>query len=430
LRKKVLVRAPVLTRSGYGEHSRYLLRALRENYKDMIDIYIIPITWGETGWIVSDDEERKWLDEKINETGKYIHSGGQFDISIQVTIPNEWDKMAPINIGVTAGIETTKVAPVWIEKANMMDRVITISEHSKMGFANTKYNGRNAHTGEQMVLSCTTPVDIVHYPAKKFESLPKMDLDLEYDFNFIAVAQHGPRKNIENTIKWFVEENIDQEVGLVVKTFVRNNSVSDRIHTEGMVRNIVSKYTDMKCKIYLLHGDITDAEMHSLYNHPKIKCLVSLSHGEGFGLPLFEAAYSGLPVIAPGWSGQCDFLYAPFQGSKKKKKNKSKHPYFAEVEYNIQPVPQDAVWEGVIMADSMWCYPQEGSYKMRLRQVRNNYQKWEKKAKILQSWALEEFDSEKKNKLFADKVFEGIDLQETNDDSWLEEIGNIVKEYE
>ena len=67
---------------------------------------------------------------------------------------------------------------------------------------------------------------------------------------------------------------------------------------------------------------------------------------------------------------------------------------------------------------------------MRLRQVRNNYQKWEKKAKILQSWALEEFDSEKKNKLFADKVFEGIDLQETNDDSWLEEIGNIVKEYE
>ena len=30
---------------------------------------------------------------------------------------------------------------------------------------------------------------------------------------------------------------------------------------------------------------------------------------------LFEAAYSGLPIIAPGWSGQCDFLFAPWNGS-------------------------------------------------------------------------------------------------------------------
>ena len=421
------MRAPVLTRSGYGEHGRYLIRALRENYEDMLDIYIIPITWGETGWIASDDEERKWLDERINETGKYAQAGGQFDISIQVTIPNEWERMAPINIGVTAGIESTKVAPVWLEKANTMDRVITISEHSKRGFTETKYDGHNAHTGESMVLSCTTPVDIVHYPVKKFESLPEMDLELEYDFNFIAVAQHGPRKNIENTIKWFVEENIDQEVGLIVKTFVKNNSVSDRLYTESMIQHIVSKYPDMKCKVYLLHGDITDAEVHALYNHPKIKCLVSLTHGEGFGLPLFEAAYSGLPIISPGWSGQCDFLYAPFQGSKKKKKKKGKHPYFAEVEYNIQPIPQVAVWDGVLTADSMWCYPQEGSYKMRLRQVRNNYEKWEKKAKALQDWVLKEFESEKKHKLFVDTAFKGIDL---SIESWLDEISNIIEEYE
>lgn len=399
MRKKVLVRAPVLTRSGYGEHGRYVCRALKER-EDLFDIYIVPITWGETGWIVSVDEERKWLDEKIEQTGVYIQSGGHFDMSIQVTIPNEWEKLAPINIGVTAGIESTVVAPVWLEKANMMDRVVVVSEHAKQGFTRASYDGTNASTGQKMTLKCETPISVVHYPAKIYENIPELELNLDYDFNYIVVAQHGPRKNLENTIRWFVEENIDQEVGLVVKTFVRNNSISDRRHTENMLKHVLSKYKERKCKVYLMHGDITDLEVHSLYNHPQIKCIVSATHGEGFGLPLFEAAYSGLPVLAPGWSGQCDFLYAPFQGSKKKKKKSSRHPYFAEVEYSMAPVQQEAVWDGVLMAESMWCYPQEGSFKMKLRQVRNNYDKWKKKADVLQKWILENFEDKKMKESF------------------------------
>ena len=64
---------------------------------------------------------------------------------------------------------------------------------------------------------------------------------------------------------------------------------------------------------------------------------------------------------------------------------------------------------------------------MRLRQVRNNYEKWEKKAKTLQNWVLEEFESNKKHKLFADTAFEGLDLSV---ESWLDEISNIIEEYE
>ena len=51
--------------------------------------------------------------------------------------------------------------------------------------------------------------------------------------------------------------------------------------------------------------------MANLYAHPKIKAYVSLTHGEGYGLPLFEAAYHGIPIIAPDWSGHLDFLYMP-----------------------------------------------------------------------------------------------------------------------
>ena len=58
--------------------------------------------------------------------------------------------------------------------------------------------------------------------------------------------------------------------------------------------------------------------MNSLYSHKKITALISTTHGEGYGLPLFEAAYNELPVLAPGWSGHLDFLYAPVKDKKGK----------------------------------------------------------------------------------------------------------------
>jgi len=424
LRKKIIVRAPVLTRSGYGEHGRFVIRALRSR-PELFEVYVIPINWGETGWLTENNEERSWLDERIKQTATYGEQGGQFDISIQVSIPNEWQGMAPINIGVTAGIETTKVAPVWLEKANMMDKIITISEHSRQSFVDTVYEGMNSQTRQPMTLRCEKDVNIVHYPVKTFDNLPELDLNLDYDFNYLAMAQAGPRKNLENTIRWFVEENIDQKVGLVLKTFIKNESVIDRSHTENMVSSILNTYPDRKCKVYLVHGEMSDAEIHSLYVHPKIKCFISATHGEGFGLPLFEAAYSALPVVAPGWSGQCDFLYTPYQGKDlKKKKSKKLQPYFSEVDFTMGQVPQAAVWDGVLQADSMWCYPKEGSFKMKLRNVRKDHKKWKKKALTLQKWILENFKEESMYEKFVDLVHKNEDFDVEN---WLD--GLNIEEY-
>ena len=120
MRQKILIRGPILTQSGYGEQTRFAMRALRSR-EDVFDIYVLPVAWGQTGWVSLDNEERKWIDEKIKSTHEYTQQGGKFDISVQVTIPNEFEKIAAVNIGYTAGIETNKVAPIWIQKANEMD---------------------------------------------------------------------------------------------------------------------------------------------------------------------------------------------------------------------------------------------------------------------------------------------------------------------
>ncbi len=401
--KKVIVRGPALSQSGYGEHTRFVLRALRLQESEL-DIHVLPTGWGETGWLAVDDEERRWIDERVNAAIPHLQNKLPYDVSVQVTIPNEWQNMAAVNIGVTAGIETNKISPAWIEKSFLMDKIITISKHAKDGFVNTECGFKNQQTGEEGLVKCEKPVIVVGYPVKNFKKT-KLSLDLDYDFNYLAVAQWGPRKNLHNIIKWFVEENHDQEVGLVVKTSLKNNSVVDREYINKMLQNSIPKIEDLKCKIYLLHGDMSEKEMHALYKHPKIKTLISLSHGEGFGLPLFEAAYSGLPIIAPGWSGQVDFLYAPSKTKTKKNKDKLK-PFFAEVEYTLGPVPKEAVWPGVIEENTMWCFPVEASYKLRLRQVRTNYDKWAEKAKYLQKWVKKNFEWDKQHKMLSYEINE------------------------
>ena len=63
----------------------------------------------------------------------------QPDVYVDIRIPNEFQTYGKVNIGITAGIETTAVSNNWIEGCNKMDLVIVPSEHSKNGFINIIY---------------------------------------------------------------------------------------------------------------------------------------------------------------------------------------------------------------------------------------------------------------------------------------------------
>lgn len=362
MKKKILLVGPLLTRSGYGEQARFALRSLRSR-EDLFDIYIKPLSWGQTSWITESDSDRKWVDETIEKTIGYMQSKGFFDMSLQVTIPNEFQSYSQKDIGYTAGIETTQVAPIWTQKCNEMHSVVVVSNHSKNILEAANFHGQD-EAGNAATLENTTKFSVVNYPVKSFDSLPDLELELEHDFNFLTVAQFGPRKNLPNTIKWFLQEFENEAVGLVIKSNIAKNCLMDRTAVFNNLKKIIgeSKVSpDRKCKIYLLHGNMTDEEIHALYIQDKIKAMVAIPHGEGFGLPIFEAAYSGLPVISIGWSGQCDFLYD---------ENKQKH--FYDVAFDINKVPADAVWEGVIEENSGWAYARETSAKEKMRECYND----------------------------------------------------------
>ena len=313
-RPTILFRGPVKTRSGYGAHARDLLYALRE--MDLFDIKIDSCMWGNTPMTALEDNEyHQWIEQNITTAFE-----GLPDIYVQVTIPNEFRRFGKVNIGITAGIETTVAPKDWVDGCNQMDLVITTSNFSRDVLIQTVYNENDRLTGrlikqhriEKPIKVLFEGVDLEIYNNKTFD---ENIFDLKEDFAFLFVGHWlkgdmgQDRKDVGMLIKCFVDAFADNEKqpALVLKTSSATFSVQERETFRKRIEAIVGE-TKNPPPIYLLFGELKDEEMNQLYNHPKIKSMISITKGEGFGRPLLEFSMTGKPIIASNWSGHKDFL--------------------------------------------------------------------------------------------------------------------------
>ena len=427
---KVLVKGPALSMSGYGEQTRYMLDAIRD--RQDIDLYLVNINWGKSNHVSAFDDRSTWIKELIAKTVRTHQSNKNFsyDVSIQVTIPNEWENIAPVNIGYTAGIECDRVSPVWIEKGNMMNKIITISEHSKNAYLKTKYDVAKKDSPNEVISSyeLTTPIEHIGYCTRNFEpSTEELDISFDTKFNFLTISQFGPRKNLQTLLTSFLEKYKDnKDVGLVVKTHTMNTCVMDKYLTRKAFKPILDKYKNRKCKVYLLHGEMTEQQMTSLYQRSDIHAYITTTHGEGFGLPIFEAVCNGLPVIAPDFSGHVDFLYTNVKERKKVKgileTREVRKPLFCKIPHSMKPVGKEAVWKGVIEQGSMWAYCDMPAVATAMDKVLKNYGMYKKWANQLRDNVLDEFSKSKMYKKFNELLFG--DLIKKVDASQIESIRN------
>ena len=314
MRPFLLFRGPVETVSGYGSHSRDILKSLYD--MDLFDIQIDSCNWGVTPKTAlnDNDEFHQWI--KNNITSKIPKTP---DIYVQVTIPVEFNRMGNFNIGITAGIETTIAPKDWIDGCNRMDLILTTSTFSRDVLLQSVYNETDKLTGKLIKqYKIEKPIDILFEGVdtdvynNKYNSL---DIDIQEDFSFLFVGHWlkgdlgQDRKDVGMLIKCFVEafKDQDNQPALILKTSSAGFSVKEREMLRKKIKNLVKNIE--KCPpIYLLFGQLTDQEMNNLYNHPNIKSMVSITKGEGFGRPLLEFTMTGKPIIASNWSGHKDFL--------------------------------------------------------------------------------------------------------------------------
>jgi glycosyltransferase involved in cell wall biosynthesis len=319
------ISCPIDTYSGYGARSRDLVRAIIR--LDKYDVKIIPQMWGNTPWgFINDNPEWEFLNKHF---WNHPQLPKQPEIWMQITIPSEFQPVGKFNIGVTAGVETTVAPGDWIEGINRMNLTLTSSEHSKRVFLDTVLQKVDQRTNQAIgEVKVDKPIEVLFEGADteiykvldKVASFSELDnIKEKFAFLFVGHWINGDlgedRKNVGLLIKMFFEifKNKKDKPALVLKTSQMGSSYVDRDDILKKIK-LIAKSVNSKDlpNIYLLHGEFTDVEMNELYNHPKVKTMINLTKGEGYGRPLLEFSLSKKPIITTNWSGHTDFLKPEF----------------------------------------------------------------------------------------------------------------------
>lgn len=373
----LVVSCPIDTYSGYGARSRDFVQSIID--LDKYDVKILSQRWGNTRFGYLKDHSNTELGSRI-----IPRLTTQPDVWIQITVPNEFQKVGKYNIGVTAGMETTLCDPSWVQGCNKMDLVIVSSQHAKKTFETSKFDVQDDTTKQITgTVELTTKVEVLFEGAdiNKYTPLAfptKIDLDgIDEQFCFLVVGHWLPgeigedRKNIGYTIKSFLEtfknKPASKQPALLLKIQAGSGtSIMDREAVLDKIDTIRKTVKGKLPNIYVLHGDMTDAEMNELYNHGRVKAMVSLTKGEGFGRPLLEFSLVNKPIIAPYWSGHIDFLsseYVKFVGG------------------TLTNVHPSAVIEKMILKESQWFTPNAIEVGKAFEDVYKNYDKHKELAK-------------------------------------------------
>ena len=263
-----------------------------------------------------------------------------------------------------------------------MDLNLVSSEHAKKVFEASSFEKKDPNTNQSLgFIKLEKPIEVLFEGAdlnKYFyisdNELEETDLvssldKIEEDFCFLFVGhwlqgQIGEdRKNVGYTIKSFLEtfKNKKSKPALVLKTSQVTNSILDREEILKKIDAIRQTVKGDLPNVYLLHGDLEDKDINDLYNHGKIKAMISLTKGEGFGRPLLEFSLSKKPIIASGWSGHLDFL----------------HPdYNILVKGTLTNVNPLSVVKNIILAESQWFTPNDGDVADAYKKVYTDYNKW------------------------------------------------------
>ncbi len=318
-----VISCPVQTYSGYGARSRDIVKALIE--LDKYDVKILPQRWGNTPMnFIDTNPEWEFLNQYILQNPQLP---AQPDIWCQISVPNEFQPIGKYNIGITAGIESTLAPGEWVEGCNKMNLILGSSKHSIEVLKNSKFEKRDNNT-QQIVGKIEWNVDSevlfeganteVYKPVKSTFELPNIKESFAYLFvgHWIGNGPIGEdRKNISLLVKGFYEtfKNKNNPPALILKTSTVGSSYMDR---DDIIKRIQAIKSTVKASkfpnVYLLHGEFSDTEMNEIYNHPKVKAMVNLTKGEGFGRPLLEFSLTNKPILTTGWSGHTDYLNPDF----------------------------------------------------------------------------------------------------------------------
>lgn len=325
---KVAYLGPLKDYSGYGEANRHAVAALYTAGVDVIGKLVSysqeSADFGNIGALVNDLCEKE----------------GEYRIKILHTTPDQYQRyMEPGKYHVGHFFwETDKVPADFAAGLNLMDEIWTGSE------ANAEALRKGGVTKQVHVFPQAIETDR-EWPVKY--EIPEFPAK---NFLFYSIFEWTDRKNPEALLNAYWEEFEGQEdVGLVIKTYFRNFTMQNRHMIRREIEAMKAKSKVKKFPPVFLYMDLMDRQQITRL-HRTGDCYVSPHRGEGWGIPIVEAALAGNPVITTTYGGAAewmvrhnaiiglDYLLVPLKGMEHASKWYSPDQQWADPDYQALKV--------------------------------------------------------------------------------------------
>ena len=358
---RIHFKGPLHSCSGYGEHSRTIARSLKQMQD--VEATFSSYTWGnmEDSIELSNVELSDFDPENV-------------DVHIYHGLPDQFESHDTcVNIGITAGTEVSRIPYSWILGCQNVEAVFLSSTFAKEAFVNSSYKSQAGN------LTFAVNPDKVHVIGECvdqdiFKPLdnPKSVIDdaVGDDFVFLNVSSWDgirPGYNrkavtelIDVTSRAFGSGN-HGNVSLVLKTGSANPI--ERSENVEIVKKLKGKSANLN--VHLVQGTLSSKQMSAMYN--RADCYVTFTRGEAFGRGMLESLACQTPVIAPGSSGQTEFLSTDNSlliGSDK-------------VEVPVNQLKQDYPYP----PGSVWFEPKQSDMFLSMVMVKNNLEVYVNKVK-------------------------------------------------
>lgn len=239
------------------------------------------------------------------------------DTVVAHTVPEHWPELfepGKRNIGCTVW-ETDRIPAHWRTLLDRADRVLVPCEFNRSVFV-----AAGVRPSVHVVPHVRRHAWNGFAPAEVTDARARFGL-AGARFVFLSINAWDPRKALPALLRAFVcAFGPDDGVALVLKTGpigVGPPPAYAAGPTLAMAQQAVDDATDEIDRdappICVLPGDLTGREVDLL--HEIADAYVTLTHSEGWGLGLFDAAARGTPAIGTGYGGQLDYLGHDWPGA-------------------------------------------------------------------------------------------------------------------
>jgi glycosyltransferase involved in cell wall biosynthesis len=324
---------PLKDYSGYGEANRHAVAALHTAGVKVI------------GKLVSYSQESADFGNLGALVNDICNNDGDYKIKILHTTPDQYKRyMDPGKYHVGHFFwETDKVPADFAAGLNTMDEIWTGSHANKDALE------KGGVTKPIFIFPQAIETDR-EWPLKY--EIPEFP---ESNFLFYSIFEWTDRKNPEALLNayWETFEG-KKDVGLLIKTYFRNFTMQNRRMIRHEIEVLKAKSSVKDFPPVFLYMDLMDRQQ-VMRIHMTGDCYVSPHRGEGWGLPIVEAALAGNPVIATTYGGAAEWM--------------NKKSSILGLNYNLEPLQGMDHASQWYDRDQNWADPSEIELKAYMKSV-------------------------------------------------------------